>query len=193
MGIESATLVVPGQRAQVIVHFTPAGGPLDRHAARPGAWYTLLYLAVAPQCPAQLTLWGRPPHHEMRLYALDAAPDEAPSVVDPLPVVVNGGGAALNPSWSSRFVTPASSAAQAIFVLVEQWRSDGEAPRSLKLQLLPMRANPGVNPPWWAGPSLPAATPPPGPLSRPGRPRVAPPHEIPIYFLPAQADTRMPR
>lgn len=86
LDVHAALLLAPDGRVVQLRRFTPAAGPLQRHTSRPGAWYALLYLPMAPQWPVQLRLWSTERGHELRLFALDAAPDEALSVVQALPL-----------------------------------------------------------------------------------------------------------
>ena len=184
LGADAALYLAPQGRAQLLRYFTPAGGPLERHAARPGAWYALLYLPMAPQWPMELLLWPAQRRHEMLLFALDAAPDEAPTVVHPLPLALESERSGRPTLWVSRFMLPASSSASAIFVLIEQWRIVGDEPAPLWVQWRAQPATPRTATPWWdAQASREAgATPPPSPLTQELRgPRA---HEVPIFGPP---------
>lgn len=181
LGVDAAVLVVPQAREQLLWYFSPAGGPLDRYTSRPGAWYALLYLPVAPQWPMQLMLWPPERRHEIRLFALDQAPDESPTVVHPLPLEFEMGRGGKAVAQISRFVLPASSTAQAIYVLVEQWRPDGDRPEPLWIKLLAQHAPRRSAAPWWSSHDdrSPRATAPPSPLSQ--QQREVNGHEIPIF------------
>ena len=76
LGADAALVLVPESRPRLLQRFTPAGGPLERHTGRPGAWYALLYLPMAPAWPLQLMLWSSARGHGLRLFALDAAPGQ---------------------------------------------------------------------------------------------------------------------
>ena len=188
LGAEAALMVVPGERAQMLHRFEPAAGPLARHASRPGAWYALMYLPLAPAWPVQLLLWPAGNEREIVLTAFDAAPDEAPAIAHRLPVET-GVERAGPPAWSSRFMLPAASQAPGIYVQAELRRIDGERPIPLWVQLRsaePARGAREVIRPWWAlrSPQHDAAQAPPSPLTqesnvRPGA-RV---HEVPILAL----------
>ena len=189
----AALLLAPDGRAVQLHRFTPAAGPLQRHTSRPGAWYALLYLPMAPQWPVQLRLWSTERGHELRLFALDAAPDQAPSVVQALPLDSETSSIGRPPRLSSRFMLPAASMAPALFVLVEQWRIDGELPAPLWVQFLAYPVPQRASVPWWAPRALNAAgdndsaVPPPSPLTqqlRDGRAFV-----VPIFNLPAAPDS----
>ena len=190
LGADAALVLVPESRPRLLQRFTPAGGPLERHTGRPGAWYALLYLPMAPAWPLQLMLWSSARGHGLRLFALDAAPDEAPTVVDPLPLETEISRVGGPPRLSSRFVLPDASTAAAIFVLVEQWRSDGEPPAPLWVQLLSQRGPQPASTPWWVARDAAAAggtTAPPSPLTQQARGASA--HEVPIMSLPAAPES----
>ena len=191
LGVDVSLLLVPEGRAQVLRRFVPAGGPLQRHASRPGAWYALLELPVAPGWPMQLLMWPDERHHEIRLFALDSAPDEAPTVVAPLPLELERGRGGRNHAQVSHFMLPAGSTARTIFVLVEQWRIDGEAPAPLRVQLLARRALAPVEAPWWStGDGRDTRTlPPPSPLTQQQQQRGSNTHEVPIFSTPAMPGT----
>ena len=194
----AALYLPPDGRAQALRRFTPAGSPLQRHSARPGAWYALLYLPMGPQWPMQLQLWSTAHGHGLRLLALDAAPEDAPTVALPLPADSEASRTGRPPRWTSRFTLPANSTAPGVFVLIEQWRSDGEPPAPLWVQFTsqpPARATA----PWWplrqpraaadgdAVPGAPALYSPPSPLTRQAAEGRG--FEVPIYQLPPAADT----
>lgn len=189
----AALFLAPDGRPVKLRRFTPAAGPLQRHAARPGAWYVLLYLPMAPQWPMQLLLWSTERGHELRLFALDAAPDEAPSVVQALPIETEASRVGRPPRLSSRFMLPAASNAPAIFVLVEQWRIDGEPPAPLWAQLVTQPAAQRTPTPWWvarparAASDSEAAVPPPSPLTQQARDGRA--FELLIFHLPAAPES----
>lgn len=198
LGLDSqaALFMAPDGRPLLLRRFTPAAGPLQRHASRPGAWYALLYLPMAAQWPVQLQLWSTERGHELRLFALDAAPDEAPGVVQALPIDTETSRAGRPPRLSSRFTLPAGSTAVALYVLVEQWRIDGEPPAPLWAQFLATPRAPREREPWWAtrSPHAPrsagasdAAVAPPSPLTqqmRDGRT-----FEVPIFNMPAMPES----
>ena len=192
-GVHAALLLPPDGRAVQLRRFTPAAGPLQRHTSRPGAWYALLYLPMAPHWPVQLRLWSTERGHELRLFALDAAPDQAPSVVQALPLDTETSRIGRPPRLSSRFMLPAASTAAALFVLIEQWRIDGEQPAPLWLQFLAYPVPQRASVPWWA-PRAPHASgdsdnavPPPSPLTQQLRDGRA--FEVPIFNLPAAPDS----
>ena len=194
LGGSAALFLVSDGHAILLRRFAPAGGALQSHTARPGAWYALLYLPMAPQWPVQLRLWSTERGHELRLYALDAAPDEAPGVVQALPIEAEASRVGRPPRLSSRFMLPAASSAPAIFVLIEQWRIDGEPPAPLWAQLLAQPEPQLARTPWWtargaprAGSDSEAAQPPPSPLTQQARDGRA--FELPILHLPAAPES----
>jgi hypothetical protein len=185
LNAEAAVWLTPDGGAQLLRRFTPAGGALQRQAARPGAWYALLLLPMAPAWPVDLRLWPAGRSHELHLSALDGAPGESPSVVHALPLQLERAANGRAAQWSSRFMLPAGSTAPVIFVLVEQWRIAGDAPPGLYVQLRTGHAPPQSEAPWWAARSdrRVDATPPPSPLTQQQRFTAA--HEVPILELPA--------
>ncbi len=185
LGIDSAVLIEPDAPPRLVRRFMPAGGPLARFESRPGAWYALLYVPVAPQWPIELSFWPPERRHELRLTALDVPPDEGPMVAFPLRVQVERVRGSRNIQRVSRFTMPAGSDVQAIFVLIEQWSFDGGPPPPLWVQL---STNPppdlGTRP-WWLAPDAnqPVQAPP-SPLSQPrsrGRSNI---DEVPILGAP---------
>lgn len=181
LGVDAAVLVVPEQREQLLWNFTPADGPLERHTSRPGAWYALLYLPVAPQWPMQLLLWPPERRHQIRLFALDQPPDEFPTVVHPLGLEVEMGHGGKAVAQVSRFMLPARSTAQSIFVLIEQWRPQGDPPAPLWVRVLAQRAAQRKLAPWWYSHDdrSPKGTAPPSPLTQ--QLRDAKVGEVPIF------------
>lgn len=189
LGADAAVLLAPEGRALVLRQFTPAAGPLERYAARPGAWYALLYLPMAPQWPMQLLLWPSERRHDIRLFALDAAPDELPTLVHPLPLELESARGARAAVRVSRFMLPSDSTARAIFVLIEQWHIDGELPAPLSVQLRAQRAPQRDGVPWWSARNgrVAGAAPPPSPLMQEMRGPKS--HVVPIFALPAGPDS----
>ena len=187
LGADAAVWIEPQARAKLLRYFTPAAGPLERYASRPGAWYALLYVPMASRWPVQLMLSLPEKHHEIRLFALDAAPEDAPSVVHPLPLGLEATRGNRAGAQVSRFMLPAASTATAIFVLVEQWRIEGDAPAPLWVQVQSQRAPEHRGAPWWVAHEAHAASavPPPSPLTQDLRGTRA--HEVPIFNGPALA------
>ncbi len=191
----TALVLPPDGRAQPLRHVVPAGGPLQRHSARPGAWYTLVYLPMHTPWPMQLQLEPTGRGHDLHLLAMDAAPDDAPTVVLPMPVESEARPHGRPPRWRSRFALPARSTAPGFYVLIEQWRSDGEPPAPLWVRFT-TAAPPPARQPWWlpqrtqpAGDGEATAGPrsPPSPLTRQDMDgRI---FEVPIQRLPLAAET----
>jgi len=118
---------------QRLNHAIAAGGPLERHTSRPGAWYTVLYVPLPVRWPVQLMLWQRTHSHDVRISALDGWPGTAGAVI-PLPVwhAAMPGGRPL--FHTSPFVLAQASAAEGVYLLIEQWSSTGGRPAPLWLQ-----------------------------------------------------------
>ena len=136
LGTDAALFVEPDAAPQALWRVQPAQGPLDRHAGRSGAWVGLLYLPMLPGQPAELVLRTALRRHTLRLLALDQAPADGPSVAAVLPLEPDSRQAGERPSFHvSRFMLPAASLADGLYVLVEQWRADGAPPAPLWLQL----------------------------------------------------------
>lgn len=175
----------------------PAGGPLQRFTSRPGAWYSIVFLPMSSQWPVQVWLWQRERTHEIRIFALDAAPWDAPTVSYPVPVrqARFGRRSAL---MTAPLVLPALSQADGVFLLIEQWRSAGNRPGPLFLQARSHVAFDIDGTPWWSARSdegSSALTPaiPPSPLNAPRDTSVV--VELPILQRPSplQPDDPMGR
>jgi hypothetical protein len=184
LGIDSAVLVEPDAPAVLVRRFEPAGGPMERFESRPGAWYALLYVPVAPQWPMALSFWPPERRHELRLTALDVPPDEAPTVAFPLRLELERQRGSRNVQRVSRFAMPATSRVQAIFVLLEQWSFDGGPPPPLWVQLRADSPPSGAREPWWQPrDATQPVQPPPSPLTQRQRQRGIV-DEIPILDVP---------
>lgn len=174
LGVEDALFVEPDGPVQGIHRYQPAGNGLDRYTSLPGAWYALLYLPMEPAWPMELVMWLPQRQQDLRLYALDRAPDQSPATMVSLPLDK----AAANERRGTRvsqFMLPANSTVSGIYVLIEQRREDGLQPAPIWLRLrsrhLQREAYDQARLPWWvtrdprAGSSKPIA-PPASPLSQ---------------------------
>ncbi len=188
------TLALDG-RAQWLREFSPAGSPLRQLSARPGAWYALLYLPVAELWPVQLVFAALPKRHELRTFALNAPPEAGPTVVHALPLELESPraypAAQSSAQAVSRFMLPAASGLDAVFVLTELWSIKGDAPPPLRAQLQSYRPPQRATAPWWDAHSAKAAghnalQAPPSPLATqsPSLTRLPYVHELP-FALPA--------
>lgn len=126
-------LLEPDGAVLMLTRFHPSGGPLERHGVRPGAWWQLLYAPLQPGWPVELSLRAQRRGHTLQLIALDAPPAEGPHVALTLPLWSDS--AAAPARWSSRFVLPAHSAADGVFVQLELWRADFAPPPPLAIRL----------------------------------------------------------
>jgi hypothetical protein len=146
---------------QRLEHYVSAGGPLERHTGRPGAWYAVAFVPVSARWPVQLWAWQKSPSHQMRLTALDGWPATIASVVVPLPLSAEATTHGRPLIQSGPFVLPAQSAAEGVFVLIEQWSPRGDPPAPVWLQA---RYAQGLSPygsargegAWWSRPQEPA-------------------------------------
>jgi hypothetical protein len=132
----------PDGPALWLARFFSAGGPLDRHAVRPGSWWQLVYLPLWPGWPVELQLRAQRRGHALQLTALDAAPHEAPAVSVLLPLRADT--SATPARWSTRFVLPEGSAVEGLFVRVDLWRADGAAPPPVSLRLRSLASEPAM-------------------------------------------------
>ena len=149
LGVDDAVFVEPGAPAMVVHGYHGAGGALDRHMGRPGAWYALLFVPLAPRLPVELVLWPQQRRHTLRLTALDLPPDHVPSVAVPLPLQAGDHGAKSRPATQlTRFMLPATSAADGVYLLLEQWRTDGAPPPPLWLRVQLGVARAPLRSPW---------------------------------------------
>ncbi|MFN8897076.1 MAG: hypothetical protein ACK5Y0_05020 [Pseudomonadota bacterium] len=145
----------------MLSHYVPAGGPTQRHTSRPGAWYTAVFLPLAPQRPVQIWVAQRLRTHELRVRVLDASPTRAASVVLPLPLA-SARSAGRSAQVSAPVMLPAASQADGVFLLIEQWSVAGDAPGAIWLQAR-SRLQRVVDPsPWWHSRAPEAGAPPPG-------------------------------
>lgn len=171
---QSAALIEPDGAALTLARFHPAGGALDRHVSRPGAWWQLVYAVLLPAWPVELSLRTLRRGHALRLVAMDAPPAEGPSIAVALPLVADASEAPVR--WSSRFVLPARSPVDGLFLLVELWRADFAAPPPLTMRL--RSAAPVAEPRPAASPSARVEAPP-SPLTLAQRERAA--FELPVF------------
>lgn len=153
---------------QYVEDVIPAAGPLERFTARPGAWYSAVFIPLRPAAPVQLWLWQRARTHALHLLALDAPPGAAPAVAVPLPVRPQPSGGRGSARVSAPFALPAASGADGIYVLIEQWSVAGDRPGPLWAQARSRLVRESQRAPWWSsrpdpeGPLAPDA--PPSPL-----------------------------
>jgi hypothetical protein len=144
--------------------FVPAGAPLQRHTSRPGAWYTAVFLPMAPGWPVQVWFRQRTRTHELRVVALDASPAGRASVAIAVPLL--GGRAAGGASLATAPIAlPPASQADGVFLLIELWSPAGERPGPLWLQARSRLQRELERRPWWDARS--DGGPPPSPLSPP--------------------------
>ncbi|MFO1221043.1 MAG: hypothetical protein U1E89_21995 [Burkholderiaceae bacterium] len=127
----------------------PAGGALQRHTSRAGAWYALVLLPMTPGQPVQLALWPHARAHQVRISVLDAPPDAAPAVVLPVPVH-EATRAARGALRTVPLVLPAHSQADAVYLLIEQWSASGARPPVVHLQARTRVQLDPAAPPWWS-------------------------------------------
>lgn len=147
--------------------YFPAGGPLQRPADRPGAWYFVAFIALPSRWPAQLMGWQRAPSHQLRFSVLDGWPGAAAHTVVGLPARVEPGARGRPVLVSAPFMLAPASQAAGVFLLVEQWNSQGTRPAPLWLQArFGERDDADARrSAWWrSGDSHPAAATPTGPL-----------------------------
>jgi hypothetical protein len=164
LAVDDAPLVLP--------YHAPAGGPLQRHMGRPGAWYTAVFLPMRAGWPLQVWLWQRVRTHELRVVALDAAPWTPPSIA--VPIAVHAAHGAGRPVLhTAPFALIPSSRADGVFLLIEQWSAAGDRPGPLWVQARSQVVFAAGEPPWWsARPERSASSPlapeaPPSPLNAP--------------------------
>lgn len=158
---------------QRIDHYFAAGGPLERHTGRPGAWYVIVFVPAA-HGPMQLWAWQRTRAHQLRVTAIDGWPAHAARQVVSLPLYATTTASGRPLAHSVPFVLPQHSRAEGVFLLIEQWSLMGDRPAAVWLQLrsaqpwseVPVRGGTA----WWQA----AEVAPPAPRDPLGRP-LAPP------------------
>lgn len=147
-----------------LTYAQPAGGPLQRFTARPGAWYTVVFVPMVPRWPLQVWLWQRVRTHELRVLALDASPWGPVSVAVPVPLRVSAAGG--RPVLQTPpLALPPSSSADGVYLLLEQWSVAGDRPGPLWVQARSRIAREPAPTPWWASRSDPPAAGGAGPLA----------------------------
>lgn len=158
--------------------YFPAGGPLQRFADRPGAWYCIVFVPVAARWPVQLWAWQRSGSHQLRVLALDGWPGASAHMAVPVPLRLDLGANGRPVVHSAPLVLPAASRAEGVFMLLEQWHPQGARPAAIWLQARSGERDEHTMRPrdsaWWlsaeARPAPAAdghAAAPPGPLSAP--------------------------
>jgi hypothetical protein len=171
-------LLVADDAPLLLEHSTPAGGPLERHTARPGAWYGAVFVSMLTRWPVELWIWQRTRSHQLRVFALDGWPAAAASVVVALPLRNETTARGRPLIHSAPFVLPAATRADGMFLLIEQWSLAGDRPHPVWLQARvgATWSQPGAargDSPWWAAreeagpPSQPIPGAPPGALLAP--------------------------
>jgi len=169
---------------QRLDNYFAAGGPLERHTGRPGAWYAVVFVP-AVHGSVQLWAWQRTRAHQLRLTAIDGWPAHAARQVVPLPLYASATASGRPLVRSTPFALPPDSRADGTFLLVEQWSLVGDRPAPVWLQA--RSAQPWVELPtrggaaWW--PTAESARPAPrDPLGRahapPAPPAAAPPSPL---------------
>jgi hypothetical protein len=173
LGQDQAWPLEPERPALQLRQFQAATGPLDRFTSRQGAWYALLWLPMPVQWPVEVVLAAPARRHNLRLTALDRAPDDAPQVAIDLPLApgTERSGHHGATGWHSRFMLPANSQANALFLLLELWHPEGLQPAPLWVErregvrLHPQQAL-GQRPPDRPATAGGAAVPPESPLTQ---------------------------
>lgn len=176
-----------------------AGGPLQRLADRPGAWYGIVFVPLAARWPAQFVAWQRSTSHQMRVIALDGWPGSAAQTAVAMPLRFDPGPRGRPVITSAPFVIASASRAEGVFLLIEQWSNSGTRPAAIWLQAragehgygergYSERSRGDGRSAWWLSADARAAAgtdahaaPPPGPLVAP-RP-TATAIELPIFRL----------
>ncbi len=157
--VEGFDVLLPDNAPLPLSYYVPAGGPAQRHTSRPGAWYAAVFLPMAPRWPVQVWISQRVRTHELRVLALDASPVGAASVVVPLPL-----GAAQGPGRLSLatapVMLPATSQADGVFLLFEQWSVAGDRPAPIWVQARTRIRRDDTRVPWWQSRSPPEYGPP---------------------------------
>lgn len=147
-------LLIADDAPMLLEHASPAGGPLERHTARPGAWYSAVFVPLLTRWPVELWIWQRTRAHQLRVFALDGWPAAAASVVVGLPLRNDSTPRGRPLIYSAPFVLPAATRADGVFLLIEQWSLAGDRPHPLWVQAraaaqgYPQNAARGSSP-WW--------------------------------------------
>ncbi len=148
----------------LLSHYVPAGGPLQRHTGRPGAWYTAVFLPMAPRWPVQVWLSQRVRTHELRVTALDASPVGTAGVAVAVPLTVARSAGRISLA-SAPMALPASSQADGVFLLIELWSLAGDRPGPIWVQARSRIFRDTERRPWWDSRTEPDGLPPSGALA----------------------------
>lgn len=147
--VDGIEVVFVDQPAPPLATVAAGGGPLQRFASRPGAWYTVAFLPLRAQMPVQAWLWHRRTTHDVRVTALNAAPWSQPTVS--VPIAVRTISSAGRPIFvSTPFALPANTSADGVFLLIEQWSPGGVAPGPLWLRVRSRGLYGADSTPWWS-------------------------------------------
>ena len=190
LGVLDALLLAPDGPALLLSRYLAAGGALERFRSRPGAWFALLFVPLWPRWPVELLLRPQRRGHALQVLALDAAPADAPSVAASVPLRTAGSEPAAQ--WSGRFMLPAQSAADGVYLLVELWRADFAAPPPLALRVRSVASRAGARAPWWGPADAARSEPPPSPLTLQMQQRDLGAFELPIWRLRVPAEAALP-
>lgn len=144
-------LLIPDDRPAVLNRYEPAGEPLQRYTARPGAWYVALYLAAPPQWPVEFMVTSLDSRHDLRVFALDTTNMGEVSNVVVLPMTASRARRG-QMNYVGEFVLPAHASMDGITLLLEQWSPSGEAPPAIQVNARLASAPPSISngTAWWS-------------------------------------------
>lgn len=202
----AALLLEADDAPQRIDHYRAAGGPLERHTGRPGAWYAAVFVPMPARAPLQLWAWQRNRMHLLRVAALDDWPPAMAQTAVSLPLIASATASGRTVLRSAAFALPAASTAEGAYLLIEQWSAVGERPAPIWLQVrsaqLPYGAEHRRGDGAWWSPSIdmPTSTPhaaqparSPAPILPPPSPLLAPRDAATVIELPFLRAAAPPR
>ena len=105
--------------APVYARFAPAGGPLTRQAAQPGAWYAVLQWPMAPGQAYRLQLTAPDDGGRLRVSAFDDDPYANPSMRADINLHAVGPRARRRANWDATVRIPEQAGQAGVWLLLE--------------------------------------------------------------------------
>ncbi|MBI5906254.1 MAG: hypothetical protein HZB86_12045 [Deltaproteobacteria bacterium] len=147
-----AITVYPDEYPTDVAFFFPAGGPLERFTARPGAWYAVYRTPMYPGRPYDLLVGHSGDPARLKVFALDNHPFGKVSVKQELRLRKYESGNGAESIYGGTISIPRDSAVYGLYLLFEWNPPPGDdRPLPVELQLLTADRGPvwGRSRPWW--------------------------------------------
>lgn len=143
--------VYPDDYPVEVAFFFPAGGPLERFTARPGAWYAIYRMPMYPGVPYDLLLTHAGDPARMKVFALDNHPFDKVAVRHELPFRKQEARDSRESLYAATISTPRDTFLYGVYLLLEWSPPTQEAhPIPVTLQALTSPRGPhgGRGRPW---------------------------------------------